>query len=121
MPSVGCTIKLAEDKDVPWVTRSCDLSITGERRSGIWSVMSDSTDPRLSLGVSSGVWALNEYPEGSWTAYICDNDWRVLLDLYGLTGEFLNQITCGTGMAGDGWHQGPPSSNVVYQLWWGCA
>ena len=62
MRGVGCTLKLAEDKDDPYTPRTGTLSINDDNT---WSVMSETGDPRLKIGADGGGWGINEYPVGS--------------------------------------------------------
>jgi hypothetical protein len=126
MKSVGCTLKLAQDSDDPNTIRRCDLSIQGDssQGGGTWTLTNDSDDSRLAIGAASGPWVFYEDPpdSGSWTLYIFEaKSNKDLVELYGLPSNFLDLITCGSGLSGKGWHQGPPKSDTVYSLWFGCA
>jgi hypothetical protein len=126
MKSVSCTLKLTQDRDDPQTVRKCDLSIQGDSSPGsrTWALGNDSNDSRLTIGVASGPWVVYEDSpgSGSWTLYILDqaNSYDILVELYALPSNFLDVITCGASLSGNGWHQGPPASDLVYNLWFGC-
>ena len=68
MKSVGCTLKLANDANDSQSIRECDLSIQGDSsRRGDWTLSKDSPDPRLTIGVASGSWGLNQTDGGDYT------------------------------------------------------
>jgi hypothetical protein len=120
MKSAGCTLKLLEDRNDPHTHRTCELSI---REGRSWALTRSSSDPRLALATGAGSWAVNEESAGSgrWVLYLFDAESLViLLELHGLAPDFLDRVGCGRGLSGTGWRQGPPSSDVVYDLWWGC-
>jgi hypothetical protein len=120
MKSVGCTLKLSEDKNDPYTHRTCELSIRDGRT---WALTKSSSDPRLTLSATAGRWTVNEESAGGkWVLYLFDaNSLVIVLELYGLKSDFLDLVGCGNSLSGAGWRQGPPpASDVVYDLWWGC-
>ena|SRR5579871_6916786 len=124
MKSLDCTLKLASDTDNVPASRIVELTITGEKTNGTWSIVADSPDSRLNIGESSGVWSLAETPQdsGNWTLYLLrSNDLRVLVEMYGLAPNFLSRIFCGQGWGGEAWHQGPPTSTLSYDLEFLCS
>lgn len=125
MKSVGCTLKLQQDANDPQSIRRCDLSIQGDQSqaSRNWTLMDDSDDPRLAVGLDSGSWILNEWPigSGSGAIFILDGNSNILVNLNSVPLNFLDLITCGSGLSGNGVHQGPPRSDIVYSLWFGCS
>ena len=85
--------------------------------------MNDSPDPRLAIGLNSGTWVLNEWPQGSGTGdlLVLDGNSNMLLDLASVPLDFLDEVTCGTSLSGSGTRYGPPRSDIVYSLWFGCS
>lgn len=123
MAEVGCTLKLKEDDYDPYTVRRCELFIRGDSsRGGSWSLSTNSDDSRLRISSNSGSWGLAYDKTTGWTVYIVDDNWSIILvELYGLNENFLENISCGSGISGSAWHQGPPSSDLVHRLWFGCA
>jgi hypothetical protein len=128
MKTVGCTLKLANDGDDPQNIRKSDLSITGNSSAGngTWTLTNDSPDSRLTIGVESGDWFLNPYPDnpdyGDLVIIgILDPGTSMrLLTLFNLPWNFLAHIGCGSGLSGEGSHDRQPVTDVVYSLWFGC-
>jgi hypothetical protein len=119
MKTVSCTLKLAQDANDPNCIRECDLSIQGDssQSEGTWTLTNDSTDPRLAIGVASGTWFVFD-PDGDGFGDLefSGSDLVLLVLLNGVPIHFLAQITCGSGLSGQGWHPGPPQSDLVYSL-----
>ena len=128
MKTVGCTLQLADDSDDPQNIRRVDLSITGNSSAGngTWTLTDDSPDSRLTIGVESGSWFLTPYsddPNHGDLDIIGTPDPSTmvrLVTLFNLPWNFLAQIFCGGGLSGEGSHVGPPTSDLVFSLWFGC-
>ena len=124
---LGCTFKLAEDADrsAPHRTAEITISVDGESRSGKWKLVDDSSDSRVTVGNSNGIWFLangSDDDGDTATLYVArPSDQRILFELYGVNRKTLSMMSCGSGFGGNGWHQGPPKSNIVFSLWYGCA
>lgn len=121
---IGCTLKLPDDAENGTGYRSTELSILtdGANRKGKWRINSDSSDPRLAIGEKSGTWVLNYSPDDDLTTLyvIRDSDYKILMELYGVSRTMLAKFGCGTSIAGDGLHLGPPRSAVRFALWFSC-
>jgi hypothetical protein len=124
MKTVSCTLKLAQDANNPNCIRECDLSIQGDssQSNGTWTLTNDSTDPRLAIGAATGSWFVFD-PLGSRSGdlEISDSNLILLAILNGVPTNVLAQITCGNSLSGQGWHPGPPQSDLVYSLDFLCA
>jgi hypothetical protein len=129
MKTVGCTLKLANDTDDPQNIRRIDLSISGNSSTGngTWELTNDSPDSRLTIGVTDGTWYLTPYSDddnhGDVDLYGTDDSGSVgnrVATLFYLPWDFLAHIGCGFGLSGDGSHPGPPATDIVYSIWFGC-
>ncbi len=124
MKTVSCLLRLADDDGSAPQTRVVELSITGEKNRGTWAVVADSKDSRLKIGTQSGMWKLDEDPDDSKSSTLRlfrNGDRYILVEMYGLSGNFLSRLFCGSGWGGSAWHQGPPEANLIYQLSFLCA
>jgi len=122
MKSIDCMLKLVEDSDFSNTNRVVEMSIDseGDSRRGVWKVIRDATDPRMRIGEGSGRWVIYPTEEHGWVMYFVGSTYLVLLELYKVGDNPLGTVSCGTSRGGNGWHQGPPSSNVQYVLSFGC-
>lgn len=124
MKSVGCTLKLQQDANDPHTIRRCDLSIQGDlaQANRTWTLMNDSDDPRLAIGIDSGAWSLDEFPVGSGAgamAIVDDSD-NLLVILNDVPLNFMDLVGCFSGLSGPGFHFLQPRADLVYSLWFGC-
>ena len=124
---LGCTFKLPEDanQSVAHRTSQITISVDGQMRTGTWVLVDNSSDPRVAVKNNNGVWFLANGEDGGGdtsTLYIArPSDRLILFELYGVSRDALNAISCGSGYAGTGQHNGPPRNSVNFSIWFSCA
>ena len=123
MKEIDCRLKLAEDADWKNSDRIVEMSVAGAKdlRRGTWTMTSDARDPRMKIGVSSGRWAVHSLEATGWTMiFLANDDTKILVELFRVGSQPVEDTGCGVSRGGDGWRQGPPNSDINYVLSFGC-
>ena len=109
MPNAGCKVYLN--------AKFIEISLeSGERhREGAWSLLANSTDPKLWIGTKSGTWFMFEEGDGTWTLYMMGKD-RIMLELWELNPGFLVRLQCLKEYSGGAYRHGPPQSWPEYLI-----
>lgn len=123
MKEIDCKLKLAEDGDWKTSDRIVEMSVAGGKdlRQGTWTMTADARDPRMQIGVSSGRWLVHSLEATGWTmTFLPNDDTKVLVELFRVGSQPVEDIGCGVSRGGDSWRQGPPNSNINYVLSFSC-
>ena len=116
MKTIGCTIRLAEDKDDPDTQRVVMFRLEGDSsRQGTWRLLKDSPDTRLAIGQGSGPWVFDDYSDDTGIVELLADplDYLAIVAMGGVPKRFLENVSCATSFSGDG--QGPMSP-IVWNL-----
>jgi len=119
-----CMLRLSDDKDgaPPHRVSEIMLNVESQARRGTWTLLKGSKDPRIAVGASSGLWTLlyEEEKNLPTLAVMREEDYRILFLLYAVSQRDLSKVGCGSSLGGDGWHQGPPESDINFSIWFSC-